>query len=31
VENNQISVRQRGGQDLGSMSLEALVELINQE
>ena len=31
VENNQISVRQRGGQDLGSMSLEALTELINQE
>jgi len=29
VENNQISVRQRGGQDLGSMSLEALIELIN--
>ena len=28
---NQISVRQRGGQDLGSMSLEALIELINQE
>ena len=31
VENNQISVRQRGGQDLGSMSLEAFIELINQE
>jgi len=31
VENNQISVRQRGGQDLGSMSIEALIELINQE
>ena len=31
VENNQISVRQRGGHDLGSMSLEALIELINQE
>jgi len=31
VKNNQISVRQRGGQDLGSMSLEALIELINQE
>ena len=30
-ENNQVSVRQRGGQDLGSMSLEALTELINQE
>jgi len=31
VENNQISVRQRGGQDLGSMPLEVLIELINQE
>jgi len=31
VEKNQISVRQRGGQDLGSMSIEALIELINQE
>jgi len=31
LENNQISVRQRGGQDLGSMSLEAFIELINQE
>jgi len=31
VENIQISVRQRGGQDLGSMSLEALIDLINQE
>jgi len=31
LENNQISVRQRGGQDLGSMSLDALIELINQE
>ena len=31
LEKNQISVRQRGGQDLGSMSLEALIELINQE
>ena len=30
-ENNQVSVRQRGGEDLGSMSLEALTELINQE
>ncbi len=28
-ENNQVSVRQRGGEDLGSMSLEALTELIN--
>jgi threonyl-tRNA synthetase len=31
VENNQVSVRRRGGEDLGSMSLEALIELINQE
>ena len=31
VENNQISVRQRGGEDLGSMSFEALIKLINQE
>jgi len=31
LENNQISVRQRGGQDLGSMSLEAFIELVNQE
>ena len=31
VENNQVSVRQRGGEDLGSMSLEALIELIKQE
>ena len=31
LEKNQISVRQRGGEDLGSMSLEALIELINQE
>ena len=30
-ENNQVSVRQRGGEDLGSMSIEALTELINQE
>jgi len=31
VENNQISVRRRGGEDLGSMSVEALIELIKQE
>jgi len=31
VENNQVSVRRRGGEDLGSMSIEALIELINQE
>jgi threonyl-tRNA synthetase len=30
-ENNQVSVRRRGGEDLGSMSIEALTELINQE
>ncbi|MDC1065512.1 threonine--tRNA ligase [Candidatus Pseudothioglobus singularis] len=30
-ENNQVSVRRRGGEDLGSMSLEAMTELINQE
>jgi len=30
-ENNQVSVRQRGGEGLGSMSLEALTDLINQE
>ena len=30
-DNNQVSVRRRGGEDLGSMSLEALTELINQE
>lgn len=30
-ENNQVSVRRRGGEDLGAMSLEALTELINQE
>ena len=31
VENNQISVRRRGGEDLGSMSVEALIKLIKQE
>jgi threonyl-tRNA synthetase len=31
VENNQISVRRRGGEDLGSMSIEALIKLIKQE
>ncbi len=29
MENNEISVRQRGGKDLGSMSVEALIKLIN--
>ena len=31
MENGEISVRKRGGEDLGSMSVEAFVELINQE
>ena len=31
MENNEISVRKRGGQDLGSMSIEAFVELVNKE
>ena len=31
VENNQVSVRRRGGEDLGSMSIEALINLIKQE
>ncbi|MCH9711989.1 MAG: threonine--tRNA ligase [Proteobacteria bacterium] len=31
MENNEISVRQRGGEDLGSMSIEAFVELVNKE
>jgi threonyl-tRNA synthetase len=31
MDNNEISVRQRGGKDLGSMPLEALIKLINQE
>ncbi|SMN00522.1 Threonyl-tRNA synthetase [uncultured Candidatus Thioglobus sp.] len=31
VENKEVSVRKRGGEDLGSMSIEAFVELINQE
>jgi threonyl-tRNA synthetase len=31
MDNNEISVRQRGGKDLGAMPLEALIELINQE
>ncbi len=30
-ESGEISVRKRGGEDLGSMSVEAFVELINQE
>ncbi len=31
MENNEISVRRRGGEDLGSMSIEAFVELVNKE
>ena len=31
MENGELSVRKRGGEDLGSMSVEAFVELINQE
>jgi threonyl-tRNA synthetase len=31
MENNQIAVRKRGGEDLGSMSVKAFVELNNQE
>jgi len=31
MENGEIAVRKRGGEDLGSMSVEAFVELINQE
>jgi threonyl-tRNA synthetase len=29
MDNNEISVRQRGGKDLGSMPVEALIKLIN--
>ena len=31
MENKEISVRKRGGEDLGSMSVEAFIDLINQE
>ncbi len=31
MENGEVAVRKRGGEDLGSMSVEAFVELINQE
>ena len=31
MENGEISVRKRGGEDLGSMSVKAFAELINQE
>jgi threonyl-tRNA synthetase len=30
MENGEISVRKRGGEDLGSMSVETFVELINE-
>ncbi len=30
VENEQVSVRRRGGEDLGSMSIEAFVELVKE-
>lgn len=31
MESDQISVRRRGGEDLGSMSVDAFIELINKE
>jgi threonyl-tRNA synthetase len=31
MENNQIAIRKRGGEDLGSMTMESFVEMINQE
>jgi len=31
MQNNEISVRKRGGQDLGSMSIEAFVKLVIEE
>jgi threonyl-tRNA synthetase len=31
MENNQIAVRKRGGEDLGSMPIDDFLELINQE
>jgi len=31
MENGEIAVRKRGGEDLGSMSVEAFIDLINQE
>ncbi len=31
MENNEISVRKRGGEDLGSMSIEAFIELVKEE
>ncbi len=31
MENNEVSVRQRGGEDLGSMSIDAFVKLVKEE
>ncbi|BAS67529.1 threonine--tRNA ligase [Bathymodiolus septemdierum thioautotrophic gill symbiont] len=31
MQNNEISVRKRGGEDLGSMSIEAFVKLVTEE
>jgi threonyl-tRNA synthetase len=31
MESDQISVRRRGGEDVGSMSVDAFIELINKE
>jgi threonyl-tRNA synthetase len=31
MENNEISVRKRGGEDLGSMSIEAFIKLVKEE
>ena len=30
AENNQVSVRQRGGEDLGAMNIDAFADLINK-
>jgi threonyl-tRNA synthetase (EC 6.1.1.3)/Ser-tRNA(Thr) hydrolase (EC 3.1.1.-) len=31
MENDEISVRQRGGEDLGSMTIEAFIKLVKEE
>jgi threonyl-tRNA synthetase len=31
MENNEISVRKRGGEDLGSMSIEAFIKLVKED
>ena len=31
MENDEISVRKRGGEDLGSMSIEAFVKLVKED